>query len=74
VFAMLNRVVSVCSFFMVILSVVAFALGAWWTLLGRISQGDGLFMLAGWCLSAIVFSYRAVDPGYLDAVSIIKSR
>jgi hypothetical protein len=59
---------------MVILSVVAFGLGAWWTLLGRISQGDGLFILAGWCLSAIVFSYRAVDPGYLDAVSIIKSR
>jgi hypothetical protein len=71
---MLNRVVSVCSFFMVILSVVAFGLGAWWTLLGRISQGDGLFMLAGWCLSAIVFSYRAFDPGYLDAVSIIKGR
>ena len=71
---MFNRVVSICSFFMVILSVVAFGLGAWWTLLGRISQGDGLFILAGWCLSAIVFSYRAVDPGYLDAVSIIKSR
>ena len=45
---MLNRVVSVCSFFMVILSVVAFGLGAWWTMLGRISPGDGLFMLGGW--------------------------
>ena len=43
---MLNRVVSVCSFFMVILSVVAFGLGAWWTLIGRISEGDGVFMLS----------------------------
>jgi hypothetical protein len=71
---MLNRVVSVCSFFMVMLSVVAFGLGAWWTFLGRISPGDGLFMLAGWCLCAVVFSYRALDPAYLDAVSIIKAR
>ena len=71
---MLNRVVSICSFFMVILSVVAFGLGAWWTLIGRISEGDGVFMLFGWCVSAIVFSYRAIDPAYLDAVSIIKSR
>ncbi len=71
---MLNRVVSVCSFFMVILSVVAFGLGVWWTLLGRISSGDGVFMLSGWFVSAIVFSYRAIDPAYLDAVSIIKGR
>ena len=71
---MLNRVVSVCSFFMVLLSVVAFGLGAWWTFLSRISQGDGVFMLFGWCLCAIVFLYRAVDPAYLDAISIIKAR
>jgi len=71
---MLNRVVSVCSFLMVILSVLAFGLGAWWTLLGRISPGDGVFMLVGWCVSAVVFLYRAVDPAYLDAVSIIKAR
>jgi hypothetical protein len=71
---MFNRVVSVCSFLMVILSVVAFGLGAWWTMLGRISEGDGLFMLAGWCVSAMVFWYRAIDPVYLDAISIIKSR
>jgi len=71
---MLNRVVSVCSFLMVILSVVAFGLGAWWTLISRISAGDGLFMLAGWCVCAMVFSYRAIDPAYLDAVSIIKAR
>jgi hypothetical protein len=71
---MLNRVVSVCSFFMVILSVVAFGLGGWWTLIGRISVGDGVFMLCGWCVSAMVFSYRAMDPVYLDAISIIKSR
>ena len=71
---MLNRVVSLCSFFMVILSVVAFGLGAWWTFVGRISVGDGVFMLCGWCVSAIVFWYRAMDPDYLDAISIIKSR
>jgi hypothetical protein len=59
---------------MVMLSVAAFGLGAWWTFLGTISQGDGLFMLSGWCVSAMVFSYRALDPAYLDAVSIIKSR
>ena len=71
---MLDRVVSLSSFLMVILSVVAFGLGAWWTFVGTISQGDGLFMLAGWCVSAMVFSYRAADPDYLDAISIIKSR
>jgi len=71
---MFNRVVSVCSYLMVILSVVAFTLGGWWTLIGRISPGDGIFMLAGWCVSAVVFSYRAVDPVYLDAISIIKAR
>jgi hypothetical protein len=71
---MLNRVVSLCSYLMVILSVVAFAMGAWWTFIGRISVGDGVFMLCGWCVSAIVFSYRAIDPAYLDAISIIKSR
>jgi hypothetical protein len=59
---------------MVILSVVAFGLGGWWTLIGRIGVGDGVFMLFGWCVSAIVFSCRAADPMYLDAVSIIKSR
>jgi hypothetical protein len=43
-------------------------------LIGRISVGDGVFMMAGWCVSAIVFSYRAIDPAYLDPISIIKSR
>jgi hypothetical protein len=71
---MLNRVVSLCSFFMVILSVMAFGLGAWWTFIGTISGGDGVFMLSGWCVSALVFSYRAMDPAYLDAVSIVKFR
>jgi len=69
-----NRVVSVCSFLMVILSVAACGLGVWWTLIGRISVGDGVFLMAGWCVSAIVFSYRASDPAWLDPISIIKSR
>jgi ABC-type branched-subunit amino acid transport system permease subunit len=59
---------------MVILSIVAFGLGAWWTFVGTISVGDGVFMLCGWCVSAVIFSYRALDPDYLDAISIIKSR
>jgi hypothetical protein len=59
---------------MVILSVAAVGLGAWWTLISRIRVGDGVFMMAGWCVSAIVFSYRAMDPVYLDPISIIKSR
>jgi hypothetical protein len=71
---MLNRVVSLCSFFMVILSVVAFGLGAWWTFVSRISEGDGLFMMSGWFVCAVVFLYRAFDPDYLDPISIIKSR
>ena len=71
---MFNRVVSVCSFFMVILSVAAFGLGAWWTFIGRISVGDGVFLMSGWCVCALVFLYRAIDPVYLDPISIIKSR
>jgi hypothetical protein len=71
---MLNRVVSLCSSLVVILSVVAFALGAWWTFTSTISQGDGLFMMFGWCVCAMVFLYRAMDPAYLDPISIIKSR
>jgi hypothetical protein len=71
---MFNRVVSVCSFLMVILSAVAFSLGGWWTLIGRISVGDGVFMLAGWLVAGIVFTYRTIDPAYLDIVSIIKAR
>jgi len=71
---MLDRVVSVCSFLMVILSLAAAGLGAWLTFASRISVGDGMFMMGGWIVSAIVFSYRASDPAYLDAISIIKSR
>jgi hypothetical protein len=31
-------------------------------------------MMFGWCVCAIVFLYRAMDPAYLDPISIIKSR
>ena len=71
---MFNRVVCVCSFLMVLLSVASAAMGAWWTIESRISVGDGVFIMAGWIVSAIVFSYRAADPDYLDPISIIKSR
>jgi hypothetical protein len=56
----------------VVFSVVLFALGAWWTLLGKISEGDGFLMFAGSVLAAIVFTYRAQDPRWLDPVSIVK--
>jgi hypothetical protein len=59
---------------MVLLSVAAMGMGAWWTFVGRISQGDGFFLMSGWCVSALVFLYRAMDPDYLDPISIIKSR
>ncbi len=71
---MFNRVVCLGSLFMVLLSVAAMGMGAWWTFIGRISQGDGLFLMSGWCVSALVFLYRAMDPVYLDPISIIKSR
>jgi hypothetical protein len=71
---MFNRVVRLGSLFMVLLSVAAIGMGAWWTFIGAISQGDGLFLMSGWCVSALVFLYRAMDPVYLDPISIIKSR
>jgi hypothetical protein len=71
---MLNRIVSVCSVLMVILSVAAIGLGAWWTLIGRISEGDGFALMTGWCLAAIIFAFRASEPAWLEPVSIIKSR
>ena len=72
---MLNRgVVSLCSFIVMMLSLVFFGMSGWWTLTGRISEGDGVFMLGGWLLAALVFGARAADPVYLDAVSIVKGR
>ncbi len=71
---MFNRVVCVGSFFMVLLSMAAMGMGAWWTFIGAISQGDGLFLMSGWSVSALIFLYRAIDPVYLDPISIIKSR
>ena len=70
---MRNRIVSIASLMLVIASVVFFAAGAWWILVGDVSVGDGVFM-AGWLLTAIVFSYRFADPAYLDPVSIVKLR
>jgi hypothetical protein len=69
---MLNRVVSLGSFLVVVLSVVLFALGSWWALVGRISEGDAFLMLAGSALAGMVFTYRAKDPAWLDPVSIVK--
>lgn len=71
---MFTRVVSVSSFLLSIVSVVFFALGAWWILIGKMTEGEGLFQIGGWTLSALFFAYRFANPEDLDPVSIIKSR
>jgi len=71
---MFDRVVSVSSLLLAIVSAVFFALGAWWILTGKMTEGEGLFQIGGWTLSALFFAYRFDDPAYLDAVSIVKSR
>jgi hypothetical protein len=47
-------------------------MSAWWTLMGKIGEGDGFLMFAGCLLAAIVFSYRAGDPHWLEPISIVK--
>jgi hypothetical protein len=69
---MLDRLVSLGSSVVVVLSVVLFAMSSWWTLMGKISEGDGFLMFAGCVLAAIVFTYRAKDPAWLDPISIVK--
>jgi hypothetical protein len=69
---MLDRLVSLGSFLVVIFSVLLFGFSTWWTLMGRISEGDGVLMFAGCLLAAIVFSYQAQDPAWLEPISIVK--
>jgi hypothetical protein len=64
--------VSLGSFLVVVFSVVLFAVSGWWTLVGKIGEGDGFLLFAGCLLAAIVFSYRAQDPAWLDPISIVK--
>jgi hypothetical protein len=47
-------------------------MSAWWTLVGKIGQGDGFLLFAGSLMAAIVFSYRAGDPHWLEPISIVK--
>jgi len=68
----LDRLVSLGSALVVLFSIVLFAMGAWWTLLGKISEGDGFLLFAGSVLAAIVFTFRAQDPAWLDPISIVK--
>jgi F0F1-type ATP synthase assembly protein I len=68
----LDRIVSLGSFLVVVFSAVLFGMAAWWTFAGKIGEGDGYMLLAGCVLAAIVFSYRAQDPAWLDPVSIVK--
>ncbi len=69
---MLNRVVSLCSLFLVIASVIFFVLGGYWILMGRMDEMSGVFALAGWLASAVFFSYRSSDPAWLEPVSIVR--
>jgi hypothetical protein len=71
---MLNRVVSLSSLLLVVVSVFFFLAGAWGIMSGRIGQGDGVFLLTGWMLAGIVFSFRHNDPKWLEPISILKSR
>ena len=59
---MLDRFVSLGSFLVVIFSVMLFGMSAWWTLLGKISEGDGILLFGCCILSAIFFTYSAFDP------------
>ena len=68
----LDRIVSLGSALVVAFSVVLFAMALWWTLVGRIGEGDGFLILAGSLLAAIVFTYRATDSRWLDPISIVK--
>jgi len=68
----LDRFVYLGSFIVVAFSVVLFGMSAWWTLMGKIGEGDGFLMFAGCLLAAIVFSYRASDPHWLEPLSIVK--
>lgn len=69
---MLDRLVSLGSFIVVAFSAVLFAMSAWWTLVGKVGEGDGFMLFAGCLLAAIVFSFRGSDPRWLDPISIVK--
>jgi hypothetical protein len=71
---MQNRIVSIASLIVVLASVFFFLAGAWGIMAQRMDEGSGVMALAGFLLSAIVFSYRSADPKWLDPVSIVKSR
>lgn len=70
---MFNRVVSISSLLMAILSVIFFGAGIWWILTGRMTEGEGLFQISGWTLSAFFFAYRFADPAHLEPISIVKA-
>jgi hypothetical protein len=69
-----NRVVSFASLMLAVSSVTFFLACGWQIMSGKIGEGDGVMALAGWLVAAVVFSYRHVDPKWLDPVSIVKSR
>ncbi len=70
---MLNRVVCVASLLVAIVSIALFSLGAWWILVGKMDEFQGVFALSGCLLAAIVFAWRSADPAWLDPVSIVKA-
>jgi hypothetical protein len=70
---MLDRFVSIFSLTVAIASVALFGACAWWIANGTMGDGDGAFALSGCLLAAMVFTYRFVDPGDVEAVSVVKA-
>jgi hypothetical protein len=70
---MLDRFESYFSLAVALASVLFFGCYAVWTASGAISQGDGFFGMSACVLAAMVFAYRFVDPGDVEAISVIKS-
>jgi len=71
---MFDRVVSFASLLLVVASVMFFLASSWLVMSGKMGDGEGIFVLAGWLVTAIVFAYRHADPAWLEPLSIVKSR
>ncbi|HUI53415.1 MAG TPA: hypothetical protein VLY04_00495 [Bryobacteraceae bacterium] len=71
---MFDRIVSFGSLMLVVASVTFFLAGSWLVMSGKMGDGDGVLVLSGWLVTAIVFAYRHADPAWLEPLSIVKSR
>jgi hypothetical protein len=72
---MLTRgVVSICALAVALLGVFFVVMSGVWGAEGLLGGGEMMFMLGGWLLVTMIFAWRALDPDYLDPLSIIKGR